>query len=79
MINGCVDEYTNLPVLDIEQEFSDMKHYEQLICLYSKVIMGIVAVLSLIIVYFFVKNITYDNREWDDEDDEYTKIEDEPN
>ena len=49
-INGCSDEFTNLPIDAIEHEFSVGENYEHLVVTFSTTIMALVAVPLLTVV-----------------------------
>ena len=75
VINGCVDEYTNLPVTAIQYEFSIGKHYEELVVTFSTVIICLVAVPLLTTACLFAQEFLGSRGHTrDDSDDEYAKI-----
>ena len=49
-INGCSDEFTNLPIDAIEHEFSVGENYEHLVVTFSTTIMVLVAVPLLTVI-----------------------------
>jgi hypothetical protein len=49
-INGCSDEFTNLPIDAIGHEFSVGENYEHLVVTFSTTIMALVAVPLLTVI-----------------------------
>ena len=72
-INGCVDEYTNLPVEPMQLEFAKGQEIQEDVTTFATVIMGLVSVPILLVLAIAFKEFCPRNT---DADDEYSKVDD---
>ena len=70
-INGCVDEYTNIPMEAIQHEFAVGQNYEELVVIFATVIAGLVIVPLAVVIYACTE---FCPRMGHDSDDAFTKV-----
>jgi hypothetical protein len=71
-INGCVDDYTNIPMEAIQHEFAVGQNYEELVVTFATVIAGVVIVPLVTVVIYACKEFFPSMGR--DSDDDFTKI-----